>query len=234
MEVAVGEWGGSAEVAVADSGPGIPPERRAHLFEPFFTTKEQGKGTGLGLSTVFGIVKQHGGSISVYSEAGRGTTFQVFLPVAPGADADGSVAPGLEAAPPQAILGGGETVVVAEDDERVRRTTVRTLKGLGYDVLEAPDARQCIDLVRAHDGPIALLVSDVIMPGMHGRELFEAVRQLRTDLKVLFMSGYPNLVVGGKDDLGPGFPFIQKPFARRELAAKVREVIDGSPPGPRA
>jgi PAS domain S-box-containing protein len=214
-------------LSVTDSGCGMPPEVMAHLFEPFFTTKEQGKGTGLGLSTVFGIVKQHGGSISVYSEAGRGTTFQIFLPFAPGAAA-AAAAPGVAPSLPQATPGRGETVVVAEDDERVRRTTVRMLKGLGYAVLEAPDAARCIELVRGHEGSIALLVSDVIMPGMHGRELYEAVHQLRPELKVLFMSGYPSLVVGGKDDLGPGFPFIQKPFARRDLAEKVREVIDGT------
>ena len=127
----------------------------------------------------------------------------------------------------EAVARGGETVVVAEDDERVRRTTVRTLTSLGYLVLEAPDAPSCIERVRSHEGPIALLVSDVIMPGMNRRELFESLRQLRPGLKVLFMSGYPSLV-GRHDDVGPEFPFIQKPFSRREFADKIRGAIDGA------
>jgi PAS domain S-box-containing protein len=209
-------------LSVTDDGVGMTPQTMSHLFEPFFTTKEQGKGTGLGLSTVFGIVKQHGGSISAYSEPGRGTTFQVFLPVVDEVRAVPPTVPMAEGTPR-----GSETVVVAEDDARVRRTTVRMLRSLGYRILEAVDAVSCLELVRSHDGPIALLLTDVIMPGMHGRELFHSVRALRPGLKVLFMSGYPSLVVGGEEDLDPGVPFIQKPFAKRDLGEKVRAVLDG-------
>jgi PAS domain S-box-containing protein len=212
-------------IEVTDTGTGMSPEVMAHLFEPFFTTKQQARASGLGLSSAFGIVKQHGGSISVYSEPGRGSTFQVYLPVA---QPEAAAAVPAQAAPDEsAVAGGGETLVVAEDDERVRRTTVRTLTALGYRVLEAPDAARCIELVREFQAPIALLVSDVIMPGMHGRELYDALRRLRPGLRVLFMSGYPSAIVGGHDDIGPEFPFIQKPFARRELAAKVRAALAG-------
>jgi PAS domain S-box-containing protein len=207
---------------VADTGTGIPPEVRAHLFEPFFTTKDVGKGTGLGLATVYGIVKQSSGFISVTTDVGRGTSFRIHLPR-------------VEAEPPAmeprvaepGPLSGTETVLVAEDEAAVRQLSQRALEREGYTVLTAADGREALSRVARHEGTIHLLVTDVVMPGMGGRELARRLRRLRPAIRVLFMSGYPGEAVAQPGGIAPGAPFLQKPFMPEELVRKAREVLDG-------
>jgi CheY-like chemotaxis protein len=214
-----------ATLDVRDTGTGMPPEVRAHLFEPFFTTKDVGKGTGLGLATVYGIVKQSGGFISVVTDVGAGTTFRVFLPRAEGV-------PVPEEAPaPAAVsdgrLQGTETLLLAEDEDTVRQLSQRALESEGYTVLAAESGREALARLERHDGPIHLLVTDVVMPGIGGRELAERLAALRPDTPVLFMSGYPGDDVIRSGALEPGAAFLQKPFMPQELVRKVREVLDG-------
>jgi len=207
-------------LAVSDTGMGMTPEIVGRIFEPFFTTKEKGKGTGLGLSTVYGIVKQSSGYVWVYSEPGRGTTFKVYLPrVDAPADARGPV---REAG----TLTGNETVLLAEDDESLRRLAKGLLEKLGYRVLEAENAAQALALAGSHKGPIHLLVSDVVMPGASGRELARRLAESRPDTKVLYMSGYTDDAIVHHGMLEPGLSFLQKPFTPGGLARKVREMLD--------
>jgi PAS domain S-box-containing protein len=208
-------------LAVSDTGHGMTPEVQARIFEPFFTTKAQGKGTGLGLATVFGIVKGAGGHVGVYSEVGRGTTFKVYLPSAgrptdPAADGQGL--PGL--------LTGTGTLLVVEDDEQVRGLTRMALETLGYTVLEAPGGPEAVHLAGAHAGPIDLLVTDVVMPGVSGREVAEAVRMGRPGVRVLFVSGYTDDAVIRHGVLTAEMAFLQKPFTLAALGEKVRAVLD--------
>jgi two-component system, cell cycle sensor histidine kinase and response regulator CckA len=208
-------------LAVSDTGIGMDAETRSHIFEPFFTTKELGKGTGLGLSTVYGIVKQSGGYVWVYSEPGRGTTFKVYLPqVDERPEKVGLVAP----APP--VAGGRETVLVAEDDPAVRAIVAEVLTQKGYRVLRAPDDQAALALARGHPEEISLLVTDIVMPGMTGRELAELLTVERPDVRVLYMSGYTDDAVVRHGVLTEGMPYLQKPFNPRALATKVREVLD--------
>ena len=209
-------------LAVSDTGTGMDAETRARIFEPFFTTKELGKGTGLGLATVYGIVKQSGGSIAVYSEPGRGTTFKTYLP---GADAPAPSADAALAAPRS--NGGRETILLAEDDGAVREVAGQALAQKGYRVLRAPDGQTALELAAAHAGEIAILVTDLVMPGMSGRELAEALTALRPKLRVLYISGYTDDAVVRHGILAEGLPYLQKPFSAEALAAKVREVVDG-------
>ena len=196
-------------------------QTRARLFEPFFTTKEQGKGTGLGLSTVYGIVKQSAGFIWVYSEPGHGTTFKIYLP---------RVHEDPVAAQPAASteVRGTETIVVAEDAEGVRAVVQTVLRRNGYTVLPAPDGQTALDLVATHPEPIHLLITDVIMPGMSGRQLADRLRELRPGLKVLFVSGYTDDAIIRHGMLEPGIAFLQKPFTPESLTRKVREVLDAN------
>jgi two-component system cell cycle sensor histidine kinase/response regulator CckA len=210
-------------LAVSDTGTGMPPEVRAHIFEPFFTTKERGKGTGLGLSTVYGIVKQHGGDVWVYSEPGRGTTFKIYLPQA-GAAADEKTA---QPAEPLAAAAGHETVLVVEDEAAVRRLVRDILHHNGYRVLEGDSGEQGLETAAGHAGKIDLLVTDVVMPKMSGRDLAEALVRLRPEMKVLFLSGYTDNVVVDHGVLQPGTDFLQKPFTPDALVRKVRAVLDG-------
>ena len=208
-------------LAVTDSGLGMDEATQAHLFEPFFTTKEVGKGTGLGLATVYGIVKQSGGYIWVYSEPGRGTTVKVYLPRVPGA-----AEPPLPAPEPPALRGGHETVLLVEDAAPVRTLARRSLEACGYRVLDAADGRSAIELSARHAGEIAVLVTDVVMPGMSGRELAERLAPARPAMKVLYTSGYTDDAMVRQGVLNAGVAFLQKPFVPDSLARKVREVLD--------
>jgi signal transduction histidine kinase/ActR/RegA family two-component response regulator len=208
-------------LAVSDSGVGIPREIQRHIFEPFFTTKEQGKGTGLGLATVYGIVKQSGGYIEVDSEPGRGTTFRIYLPrvdaTAPAAD---------RSARPIAAAGGTETILLVEDEEGVRELARDILRASGYTVIEARNGPEALLLCERHQGPLDLLLTDVVMPRMSGRELAERLAPLRPDLSVLYMSGYTDDAVIRHGVLGAGTPFLQKPFTPSALVSRVRETLD--------
>ena len=209
-----------AMLAVTDSGTGMDGTVRAHLFEPFFTTKEVGKGTGLGLATVYGIVKQSGGYISVYSEPGHGSSFKIYLPriTAPAGPAGAAQKTGAER--------GTETVLVVEDEPAVLTLSRRALEAHGYVVLAASDAAAAMRIVERHGGTIHLLVTDVVMPGLSGRELADRLTSRRPGIRVLYMSGYPGDAVVQHGALPLGSAFLQKPFSADGLARKVRDVLD--------
>ncbi|MFA6147185.1 MAG: PAS domain S-box protein [bacterium] len=210
-------------LSVADTGHGMSDETQAHLFEPFFTTKERGKGTGLGLATVYGIVQQSGGHIRVNSAADSGSTFLIYLPRVETAEdrVQGTDRPSLPHPSP-----GTETILLAEDEEVVRRLTREILSENGYKVLEAENGREALLLSEAHRGEIHLLLTDVVMPKMSGRELTERIRPLRPGLRILYMSGYTDDAILRHGVLEDGIPFLQKPFTPEDLARKVREVLD--------
>ena len=210
-------------LSVADTGHGMSDETQEHLFEPFYTTKEKGKGTGLGLATVYGIVQQSGGHLRVNSAAGRGSTFLIYLPrvEAP----EGGVHAADRPLPPHPSP-GTETVLLAEDEEVVRRFAREILSGNGYKVLEAGNGREALLLSEANRGEIHLLLTDIIMPQMNGRELTERIRPLRPALRILYMSGYTDDAILRNAVMEDGIPFLQKPFTPEGLARKVREVLD--------
>jgi PAS domain S-box-containing protein len=205
-------------LAVGDDGCGMGRDVLDHIFEPFFTTKESGKGTGLGLATVYGIVNQNAGWINVQSEPGKGAVFTLYLPRA--------TVTAATVAPPAALPHGTETILLAEDEKSVRLTTCRFLELLGYTVLAAASPEQALCLAGAHAGPIHLLISDVIMPGMNGRDLAVQLAKQHPKLKNLFMSGYTADVIVHRGVLDVGMQFLPKPFSRHELAHKVRDVLD--------
>lgn len=207
-------------LTVSDTGCGMSAEVRARLFEPFFTTKEPGKGTGLGLSTVHDIVKQNSGSIVVESAPGRGASFSVYLPLAKG-DPGPAVAP---AAPPDSLR-GSETILLVEDDQALRDLLSRMLANFGYTVLVASGGEAALREAARH-ADIDMLISDVIMPEMHGGTVAKAVRAMRPDVRVLFLSGYAEGMIAPKGVLDPGVQFLSKPFTTRALAQKVRAVLD--------
>jgi len=208
-------------IAVSDTGQGMSPAVKARMFEPFFTTKPRGKGTGLGLSTVFGIVKQSGGHIFVYSEVGHGTTIKVYLPRATeAAGLDG----GVRARP--VVTRGSETVLVVEDDEPVRKLARRALEAAGYTVLPAASPLEALEIAARHTGPLDLLLTDVMMPDLTGRQLADRLTVSRPGLAVLFMSGYAEDAIVHHGRLDPDTAFLQKPFAPEALAQKVRIVLD--------
>jgi len=209
-------------ISISDTGTGIPPEVKAHLFEPFFTTKGIGKGTGLGLATVFGIVKQSGGDITVESEPGKGATFTVILPSQPGPRRRGGSSVSLRAVPR-----GTETVLVVEDEDAVRRIVKTALESAGYRVIEARSGPEALEAARMHSGEIHLVVTDVVMPKMSGRELVERIVKDHPGVRILYMSGYMDDAVMRHGIVESGVAFLQKPFTRLVLARKVREVLDG-------
>ncbi len=208
-------------LSVTDTGSGIPPEVMAKIFEPFFTTKELGKGTGLGLATVYGIVKQSGGHVGVYSEVGIGTTFNVYLPRAEEASKDAK-APSRILTPPR----GTETILLVEDEDGVRALTYYILTECGYKVREATDGDEAMRVAAQCDGPIHLLITDVVMPGTGGRAVAEQVARRHPGIRVLFMSGYTPDAVIQHGVLHEEMNFIQKPFSPIAMAVKVREVLD--------
>ena len=211
--------GPHALLVVRDSGEGMTPEARAHVFEPFFTTKPRGKGTGLGLATVYGIVKQNAGFVLLESEAGRGTTFELYFP----RTLDASVE---VFAPTPAPGTGTETVLLVEDDAQVREVALRSLRSAGYRVLVAGSGAEALDVSARHGDGIDLLLTDVIMPGLNGRELAEALRRDRPALRVLYMSGYTHEVISRAGVLDSGIEFLPKPFTAAALQQRVRRVLD--------
>ena len=213
-------------LAISDTGKGIDKLTQTRIFEPFFTTKEKGKGTGLGLSTVFGIVKQSGGSIWLYSEVGQGTTFKVFLP-----SIDRPKDSLLPVEPPR-ILQGSETVLLIEDDDQVRAVTAGILRGNGYQVIEARNAADALRSSESHPTDIDLLLTDVIMPQLSGPEVAKALASKRPNMKVLFMSGYTDGTIVRHGLLEATMSFLAKPLTVASLTAKVREVLDAPPPDP--
>jgi two-component system, cell cycle sensor histidine kinase and response regulator CckA len=207
-------------LAVSDTGCGMEEEVKSHIFEPFFTTKGIGQGTGLGLSTVYGIVKQSGGSIWVYSEPGKGTTFKIYFPRVAG-KADPWVPTNEEARFP----GGSETILVVEDDGPLRDMVVHMLQDSGYRVIEAKNAKTALDIVKVSNPAIDLLLTDVIMPGKSGAQLLEEAKTIRPELHSLFMSGYTGDLVSVRGGLVPESAFLEKPFTRSSLLKKVRSAL---------
>jgi signal transduction histidine kinase/ActR/RegA family two-component response regulator len=207
-------------LAVSDTGCGMNAATQERIFEPFFTTKETGKGTGLGLSTVYGIVKQSGGNVWVYSEVGQGTTFKIYLPcVESPAEEFKLITADAQATP------GTETVLLVEDEEMVRNMTREILQESGYQVLEAKHGHEALLVAERHNGPIHLMLSDVVMPQMSGRELAEQLSPMRREMKVLYMSGYTDDAIVHHGVLDEGMAFIEKPFTPNALTHKLREVL---------
>jgi len=213
-------------LAISDTGEGMDAETQSHLFEPFFTTKGL-KGTGLGLSTVYGIVKQSGGYIWVYSEPGKGTAFKIYLPrVAESSQSEAVVATSSKT--PKAE-GGKETILLVEDEDTLRRLAREYLEKQGYNVVDAADGAMALQIAVAHEGVVHLLLTDVIMPGMNGRELAQRMLEIRPNVKVLYMSGYTENVIAHNGTLDAGVSLLQKPFNLRDLRDRVREVLDSTP-----
>jgi CheY-like chemotaxis protein len=214
-------------VAVSDTGHGMTPEVKAHIFEPFFTTKPVGKGTGLGLATVYGVVNQSKGHIWLYSEPGRGTTFKIYLPRVDGPELQG---PAVQKAD---SVSGSETILLVEDEESVRQLARQILAIEGYTVLAAENGEAALALCARYEGPIHLLVTDVVMPRMSGRRLADQLAISRPETKVLYTSGYTDNAIGHQGEVEPGTPFLQKPFTPTTLRSKVREVLDQGKGAPR-
>ena len=208
-------------LAVSDDGCGMDQETQIQIFEPFFTTKEQGKGTGLGLATVYGIVKQNNGFINVYSEPGQGTTFKIYLPRYIGKPVqireEGPAKPGAR---------GHETILLVEDEPTILRLSTTMLERLGYTVVATNSPGEAIRLASKYAGHINLLITDVVMPEMNGRDLAKNLLLLYPNLKRLFMSGYTANVIAHHGVLDKGVNFIQKPFSKKDLAVKVKEALD--------
>jgi CheY-like chemotaxis protein len=209
-------------ISISDTGVGMDEETQSHLFEPFFTTKNPGRGTGLGLATAYGIIRQSGGAIGIISELGKGTTARIYLPVAE-AKAEMAVA---EKAASTGRLTGAETILLVEDEARVRKLIVDVLTSRGYRVLEATRGSEAIRLAATHKGPIHLAVVDVVMPEMSGPDVVRQIQPGRSDLRVLYISGYTDEAIVHHGILESGAAFLQKPFLPDALAKKVREVLD--------
>jgi CheY-like chemotaxis protein len=208
-------------LTVSDTGIGMDAATKAKIFEPFFTTKEKGKGTGLGLAMVYGVVKQSGGYIDVESEPGVGTTFKIYLPRVE----EEIAAEQAEEAVASALV-GNETVLLVEDETSLRTLTRNLLEGCGYTVLDAREGNHALEISQQFAGPIHLLLTDVVMPGMNGRVLAKQLAEQRPEMKVVYMSGYTGQTIDARGSLDPGSIFLQKPFTREELARKVREGLE--------
>jgi CheY-like chemotaxis protein len=208
-------------IAVSDTGHGMDSATRQHIFEPFFSTKARGKGTGLGLATVYGMVKQSGGDIWVYSEPGQGTTFKLYFPrVAEDTATDNGSAVRIERA------AGNETILLVEDEKAVRDLTARMLKQLGYTAITAASGAEALEISSSFTGHISLLLTDVVMPQMSGRQVADALVGTRPGLKVLYLSGYTENAVVHHGVLETGVDFLPKPFTREVLGQKIREILE--------
>ena len=216
--------GSYVQLSVADTGCGMTEEVQAHIFEPFFTTKELGKGTGLGLATVYGIVKQSGGYIWVYSEVGHGTVFKIYLPMVTTRPRRAAAAPPAE----EHTSRGSETILLVEDDDSLRDVTTEFLRCSGYSVLAAASPAAALEMAQEHSGQIDFLLTDVVMPQMNGRELAAKLSVKQPSLRVLYVSGYTDGIIreGTRGVLDPGLAFLQKPYTRHSLTRKIREVLD--------
>jgi len=212
---------GLVRLSVEDDGPGMSPEVKARLFEPFFTTKPRGEGTGIGLATVQGIVEQHGGWVVVESALGEGSSFHLFLPVA-----DATLPPRRQTPAPGRARGGKETLLLAEDDPLVRYTAAKVLTRLGYEVLVARDGQEALQLLQGQAGRVDLLVADVVMPGLSGPDVAMRALQLRPDLRILYLSGYPQVFVDEGGVIGDGVELLRKPFTPDLLGDRVRRLLD--------
>jgi nitrogen-specific signal transduction histidine kinase/CheY-like chemotaxis protein len=208
-------------LAVSDTGTGMDAETQIHIFEPFFTTKERGKGTGLGLATVYGVVKQTGGYIAVESKLGKGTTFQIYLQ-----RVDEAITENHPSVAPVETQRGAEIILIAEDAEPLLKLAKMFLESNGYRVITATNGDDAIRVAREYDGPIDLLLSDVVMPGMNGRELAKHLAPLQPTMKVLYMSGYTDSAIADHGVLEAGTYLLRKPFTEEALTQKVREVLD--------
>ncbi|MCB9566643.1 MAG: response regulator [Myxococcales bacterium] len=212
--------GPHALIAVSDSGAGMPPEILAQVFEPFFTTKPIGQGSGLGLSMCYGIIRQAGGAISIYSEVGRGTTVKVYLPLA------ASDAASERVREVSVTRGGAETILIVDDNEIVRKIVLRILRGRGYAVLEAADGASAVAVAAAHRGTIHLVITDVMMPNMGGSELAAELQATRPETRILYVSGYTANAIVEQGVLKPNTDFLAKPFTPKALLASVRTILD--------
>jgi CheY-like chemotaxis protein len=218
-----GKAGPYAMMTISDTGIGMDEATRTHIFEPFFTTKEVGKGTGLGLAVVYGIIKGHEGFVNVYSEPGKGTTFRIYLPVI-GAVATEEVNAQHREAPAR----GTETVLVAEDDENLRKLSRTVLEEFGYTVIEAVDGEDAVKKFMENKDAIRLLLFDLIMPKMNGKEASDEIRKIKPDLKILFASGYDPDLLQQKELFEAGVNLVYKPISPMDLLRKVRSVLDGA------
>jgi CheY-like chemotaxis protein len=215
------QFGRYVLLTISDTGHGMSPETMGQVFEPFFTTKEVGKGTGLGLSTVYGIVKQSGGHISVDSEIGQGTTFRIYLPQVDDEVGEDEIRPTLTG-----LVPGKEIVLLVEDDNQVRSVAAMTLEMSGYDVLTAANGEEALLFCQRYDGKVDLLLTDLVMPRMSGQELSNRLLKLRPDTRVLYMSGYSENAIIHHGVMEEGTDFIEKPFSPGALTRKIREVLD--------
>jgi CheY-like chemotaxis protein len=212
-------------LTVTDTGTGMEARTRERLFEPFFTTKPPSQGTGLGMAMVYGLVKEHRGFINVYSEPGRGTTIRVYLPLA------GNAAPAAPVAAPRA-RGGSETILIVEDEEMIRSSARRILERYGYRVLLAGDGEEALQLLRLGQDQVDLIVSDVVMPRLTGRQLLDTLRKAGNRVPFVYTSGYSALDARESAELDPSVPLLPKPWSASDLAAMVRQVLDGGPVRP--